>query len=108
MPGHASADKAEIEMLRSRYAELGQAHVFRFWDRLDSSERRELAEQAAGIDLPAVLRALAGARGSEGPDPGKLEPPRVELLPEHGGDAPLRVLEAQPSVVKLQPAGSVR
>jgi UDP-N-acetylglucosamine/UDP-N-acetylgalactosamine diphosphorylase len=87
VPSQAASESAEIEMLRSRYAGHGQAHVFRFWDRLGQDERRELLDQAASIDLPGVLRALAGARGSEGPDLRKLEPPQVEPLPEHGGDA---------------------
>ena len=74
VPSQASSHTAEIEMLRSRYERHGQGHVFRFWDRLDAGERRELLEQAAGIDLPAVLRALASARQPEAPDPRKLEP----------------------------------
>jgi len=74
-------------MLRSRFESHGQAHVFRFWDRLDAAARRGLLEQAACIDLPAVLSALASARKPVAPDAGKLEPALVELLPEHGGDA---------------------
>jgi len=74
-------------MLRSRFESHGQAHVFRFWDRLDAAARRGLLEQAASIDLPAVLRALADARKPVAPDARKLEPVPVELLPEHGGDA---------------------
>jgi len=81
-------------MLRSRFESHGQAHVFRFWDRLDAAARRRLLEQAASIDLPAVLRALASARKPEAPDARKLEPALVELLPEHGGDA-ARWLEAR-------------
>jgi UDP-N-acetylglucosamine/UDP-N-acetylgalactosamine diphosphorylase len=87
VPSQASSHTAEIEMLRSRYESHGQAHVFRFWDRLGAAERRELLEQAASIELPALLRALAEARQPVAPDPRRLEPAAVELLPEHGGDA---------------------
>ncbi|HEY8154168.1 MAG TPA: UDPGP type 1 family protein [Myxococcota bacterium] len=86
MPSHASRN-AEIEGLRSRFQSHGQSHVFRFWDRLDAAARSELLAQAASIDLPAVLRALAEARQPAAPDVRKLEPPAVERLPEHGGDA---------------------
>jgi UDP-N-acetylglucosamine/UDP-N-acetylgalactosamine diphosphorylase len=86
VPSPASSHNAEIDTLRSRYASHGQAHVFRFWDRLGPEERRELLEQAASIDLPAVLRALAQARQPAGPDLRKLEPVEAEPLPEHGGD----------------------
>ncbi len=77
----------EFETLRSRFESHGQGHVFRFWDRLDATARRELLAQAAAIDLPAALRAIAGAREPLAPDVRKLEPVPVELLPEHGGDA---------------------
>jgi UDP-N-acetylglucosamine/UDP-N-acetylgalactosamine diphosphorylase len=76
--------------LRRHFEELGQAHVFRFWDRLDDAQRRGLLEQAAGIDLPALLRAHAAcSRRADGEIP-KLEPLEVERLPEHGGDASAR------------------
>ena len=86
MPSDASR-MSEIETLRSRYESHGQGHVFRFWDRLDENGRRELLAQAAAIDLPAALRGIAAAREPVAPDLRKLEPPAVELLPEHGGDA---------------------
>jgi UDP-N-acetylglucosamine/UDP-N-acetylgalactosamine diphosphorylase len=74
-------------MLRSRFEGHGQAHVFRFWDRLGAAARRSLLDQAASIDLPGALRGLADARSQTVPDARKLAPVPVELLPEHGGDA---------------------
>jgi UDP-N-acetylglucosamine/UDP-N-acetylgalactosamine diphosphorylase len=86
VPSHAS-QTAETELLLSHFERHGQAHVFRFWDRLDAAARRSLLEQAASIDLPAALRALADAREPVRADARKLEPAPVELLPEHGGQA---------------------
>ncbi len=78
---------SEFETLRSQFQSHGQGHVFRFWDRLDATARRCLLSQAAGIDLPAALRAIALAREPQAPDARTLEPVPVERLPEHGGDA---------------------
>jgi UDP-N-acetylglucosamine/UDP-N-acetylgalactosamine diphosphorylase len=78
---------AEPERLRSRFEELGQGHVFRFWDRLDARQRAGLLEQAGSIDLPGVLRALEAARKPAAPDPREIQPAPVERLPEDGGDA---------------------
>lgn len=76
-----------VDDLRERFAAGGQDHVFRFWDRLDAASRERLAAQAAGVDLALVARALDIARPAPRPNSGRLAPPPVVRLPEHGGDA---------------------
>ena len=76
----------DIRELRARFEEFDQAHVLRFWDRLDSDAQRALAQQAAALDLPALLRGYRATQRTEA-GPAKIEPPAVESLPERGGDA---------------------
>jgi UDP-N-acetylglucosamine/UDP-N-acetylgalactosamine diphosphorylase len=75
-----------FEALRAHFAEFGQDHVFRCWERLDGDERRRLLAQAARIDLAALQRAHA--IHSRPADTGtlQLEPVGVERLLERGGD----------------------
>ena len=84
----ASVDPAipDIDELRARFEEFDQGHVLRFWDRLDPDARELLARQAAELDLAALVRAFAPP-GAARRAVGEIEPPAVELLPEHGGDA---------------------
>ncbi len=79
----------DIRALRARFEQLDQRHVLRFWDRLAPDAQRELAEQAAALDLPSLVR---GFRATQRPvvQQQKLEAPAVELLPERGGDAAAR------------------
>lgn len=77
---------SNIEALRAAYEEHGQGHVFRFWDRLDTASRERLARQAAGIDLPAVLRGYARTQQSASQAAPKLEPVEVVRSLDHGGD----------------------
>jgi UDP-N-acetylglucosamine/UDP-N-acetylgalactosamine diphosphorylase len=79
--------------VRQRFESHGQGHVFRFWDRLGAAERESLLAQAAAIDLSPLLEALAAHRARGDEVPPKLEPVRVERIPEHGGD-PERIAEA--------------
>ena len=58
----AAPSKVRSGELRARFEAHGQGHVFRFWDRLGDDERHALLQQAAGIDLPGVLAALAASR----------------------------------------------
>jgi UDP-N-acetylglucosamine/UDP-N-acetylgalactosamine diphosphorylase len=74
------------EDLRQRFADLGQGHVFRFWEELDPQGRERLAQQAASIDLPALLDAFAALGGAQRQPP-KLEPIAVEAAAESGGEA---------------------
>ncbi|MGH0029733.1 MAG: UTP--glucose-1-phosphate uridylyltransferase [Myxococcota bacterium] len=82
-----SSDSTDVQALRARFEAHGQGHVFRFWDRLDAAGRDRLARQAAGIDLPAVLRGYARTQEAEAAAAGKLEPVEVVASPAHGGDA---------------------
>lgn len=72
--------------LRDRFAGSGQAHVFRFWDRLDEAARARLAHQAAEIDLERLARIRLEALSLARPRPRLLEPLPVQRLPERGGD----------------------
>jgi UDP-N-acetylglucosamine/UDP-N-acetylgalactosamine diphosphorylase len=88
--GRAKRSQPELEDQRGRYDDHGQSHVFRFWDRLDETDRQRLLAQAAAIDLPVVLRAYQAARSALDAEPeavGRLDPPPVERLPGRGGDA---------------------
>ncbi len=76
----------DIRELRERFEAHGQGHVFRFWERLDGDARRRLADQAAGLDLPALIRGFRATQERPHALP-KLDPPDVEALPEHGGEA---------------------
>ena len=73
--------------LRDRFARSGQAHVFRFWDRLDEAARDRLVGQAARIDLERLARIRLEALSLARPRPRLLEPLPVQRLPERGGDA---------------------
>jgi UDP-N-acetylglucosamine/UDP-N-acetylgalactosamine diphosphorylase len=82
-----AADSHSPETLRAEFAAHGQGHVFRFWDGLDAEARRRLVRQAAGIDLPAVLRGYAATRTRPAHAVPRIEPAPVEAAPEHGGSA---------------------
>src|SRR5262245_51620415 len=77
---------SDIQALRSRFEEFDQGHVFRFWDQLTPESRRQLAGQAASLDLPSLVRGF-GATQHVAQDTPKLEAPKVEALPEFGGSA---------------------
>jgi UDP-N-acetylglucosamine/UDP-N-acetylgalactosamine diphosphorylase len=83
-----------MDALIEKFNLAGQGHVFKFWDRLNASQRNALAQDAAEIDLaelaelsrtliPSPGKSAAGASVSlEG-----LEPAPYLPLPENGGDA---------------------
>ena len=56
------------EEIRRRFAEAGQAHVFRFWEDLDEDGRLRLLESARGIDLGRVAD-LSSGRALASPNP---------------------------------------
>jgi len=85
--GNAASRELTVDTLRARFAKHGQEHVFRFWDQLGEDARRALLEQAAQIDLPGILAALAASRRVAPHGPRKLSPVEVERIPTHGGDA---------------------
>ncbi len=104
--GTATSGELTVETLRARFEAHGQGHVFRFWDRLGADERHGLLQQAAGIDLPRVLAAIAASRRVAPNGPGKLSPVEVERIPAHGGDA-ARFVRAQRRGEALLAAGRV-
>jgi UDP-N-acetylglucosamine/UDP-N-acetylgalactosamine diphosphorylase len=77
-----------VGALRGQLAQYGQEHVLRFWERLDPAGRERLASQASGLDLALVARLAE--RPEDSRRTGGLEVPKVERLPEHGGDPALR------------------
>ena len=79
-------ESTRIKRLRERFAAQDQEHVFQFWDDLDAASRKQLLEQAEAIDLPGLLRGFEAAlRAQDGSR--RLEPVRVEALPESGGNS---------------------
>jgi UDP-N-acetylglucosamine/UDP-N-acetylgalactosamine diphosphorylase len=83
--------KADDELM-ARYHAAGQGQVFHFWAELDGPQRARLAAQAAEIDLAEIARLhreLVQTKAGAGMDFARLQPPPVERLPEHGGDAAL-------------------
>jgi UDP-N-acetylglucosamine/UDP-N-acetylgalactosamine diphosphorylase len=91
----ASVDPAipDIRTLRARFEEFDQEHVLRFWDRLAPEAQRALAQQAAELDLPGLLRGFRSTQRSAASN-AKLDVPAVEALPDRGGD-PARRAEAR-------------
>jgi UDP-N-acetylglucosamine/UDP-N-acetylgalactosamine diphosphorylase len=73
-----------VGALREHLARHGQEHVLRFWEQLDPAGRERLASQVTGLDLALVARLAACPEESR--RCGGLEVPKVERLPEHGGD----------------------
>jgi UDP-N-acetylglucosamine/UDP-N-acetylgalactosamine diphosphorylase len=80
----------DLGMLRGRFADHGQEHVFRFWAELDTSARERLARQAEAIDLPTLDRIRNATRELLAPGSRALEPARIERLPDRGGDLEAR------------------
>lgn len=85
----AVRDPGSFEAIRRRFAEHGQEHVFRFWDRLDPGGRARLLAQAARIDLDALERRFATTRELARPGRRRLEPAEIVRLPAHGGSPEL-------------------
>jgi len=81
----AVADLASFDEIHRRFAEHGQEHVFRFWDRLDPARQVRLLAQAARIDLDALERRFAATRELARPGRRHLEPADIVRLPAHGG-----------------------
>jgi len=105
-PPGATGAVQPIDPLRRHYDELGQGHVFRFWETLDESSRRALAQQAQRIDLLELRRVHESTRQLAAAGSRQLEPARVECLPAHGG-SPVRRSEARRRGEELLRAGRV-
>jgi len=76
--------------LRARYEACGQRSAVEALERLGDAARARLAAQLARVDPAALARAFAGARRLAEIPRERLEPPEVDRLPEHDGDAALR------------------
>ena len=76
--------------LRARFEEHGQRHVLEALERLDGAGRARLLAQLRSLDPEALARAFAGSRRLAEAPRERLEPPAIDRLPEHGGDAALR------------------
>jgi UDP-N-acetylglucosamine/UDP-N-acetylgalactosamine diphosphorylase len=96
----------DFEALRAHFAEFGQDHVFRCWERLDGGERRRLLAQATRIDLAALQRAHSIHSRPAGTGTLQLEPVGVERLPDRGGD-PEKAAAARQRGEKMLAAGRV-
>ena len=80
------ADPGLIDLLDRH----GQAHLLRFWDRLDAEGRDRLAAEIRAIDFEQldrlVARLVLGAGDGGGPAPTDLEPVPVRRLPHTDGE----------------------
>lgn len=74
------------EAIHERFRAAGQSHVFRFWDRLDDSQRDNLLEQASGVDLETLASAHSAYADRNVNSALQLEPVPIERLPASGGD----------------------
>jgi len=104
--GARTGNDPRLEAARRRFAACGQAHVFRFWDRLSAAERERLLAQAEAIDLPLLMRELAATHARAAGGAPQLAAVEVERIPEHGGD-PARLARARQRGAELLAAGRV-
>ncbi|MBL8692720.1 MAG: UTP--glucose-1-phosphate uridylyltransferase [Planctomycetes bacterium] len=63
--------------LRRRFAALGQEHVFRFWDRLDETERQTLVRELQELDDELLATLAPMARVPKAERPSTFEPAEV-------------------------------
>ncbi|MBW2712566.1 MAG: UDPGP type 1 family protein [Deltaproteobacteria bacterium] len=75
-----------MDQLRKRFAEAGQEHIFRFWDEISESERKNLSQQASSIDLGSISDAFSKIQPTEEGLEALIEPPSVLRMPSRGGD----------------------
>jgi UDP-N-acetylglucosamine/UDP-N-acetylgalactosamine diphosphorylase len=78
------------EQLIQSFRAANQGQVFAFWDKLNATERAQLAAQAAEIDLAEVERLnrtlVLKSAGAAGVNLAGLAPAPVTMLPANGGD----------------------
>ncbi|MDP0499278.1 MAG: UDPGP type 1 family protein [Verrucomicrobiota bacterium JB022] len=75
--------------LIEKFNAAGQGQVFRFWDRLDAGQQKQLLQQASEIDLDEVKRLfhdLVQGDGGEGAGLEGLEPAPYQAHPSQGGN----------------------
>ncbi len=85
------------EALREQFDAAGQAHVFRFWDDLDTAGRARLLGEAAEIDLQELAHlneTLVQGHSGTGVDLSDLEPAPFVPLPVPGDTEGLQQREA--------------
>ncbi len=103
---NAGSQVVEFERLKAHFEAHGQVDVFRLWERLEDPQRQRLLAQARALDLPALLEALRASQRRDAPAPGRLTPPPVERIAEHGG-SPARIEAARQRGEGLLAAGRV-
>jgi UDP-N-acetylglucosamine/UDP-N-acetylgalactosamine diphosphorylase len=77
------------DAVRARFEHAGQGQVFRFWPKLDNTQRAALIEQAREIDLAEIARlnaTLVRGKSAGHVDLSGLEPAPCIALPSSGGD----------------------
>lgn len=72
------------QQARQKLESEGQAHVMRFWDRLDAAQRRALLSQVEGLDVASIRRMRALLRQSGGSANAACEPAPVVEWEEAG------------------------
>ncbi len=82
---------SDYATLLDSFTKAGQGHVFAFWDTLQATEREQLQQQAAEIDLAEVAHLFDSlGRGAATPlSLEGIEPAPYIARPEHGGDPEL-------------------
>ena len=81
--------KGAGENLRAAFAQVGQEHIFAFWDHLDQGGRENLLRDAAEIDLEELtllVREHVTGVGLDLRDLQDLQPAPLIARPENGGD----------------------
>jgi len=100
-----------LSEIRPAFEDAGQAHVFAYWDQLDSAGQERLLGQAARLaprltELSEAWRAATQGGKAEPGVQGRLAPPEVVELPERGGD-PARLDAARKRGEDMLAAGRV-
>jgi UDP-N-acetylglucosamine/UDP-N-acetylgalactosamine diphosphorylase len=77
----------DINTLRKSLGQIGQEHVLRFYDRLEHAGKRQLTEQLAALDLPAIAELAETYVRNKPPAalPKDIQP--VKAFPRRAGDA---------------------
>lgn len=81
----------ELEVIKNKFVEANQGHVFAYFDELDEVSKARLLKQAASIDLYELQSLIESHRVDPVSDPkisalDSLAPAPYIRLPENGGD----------------------
>ncbi|KAE8192610.1 hypothetical protein CF336_g4358 [Tilletia laevis] len=94
-----SSTTIDIKALKARYTAAGQAHLFKYWDKLTSAQQTTLASQLASIDVERVnavyktatqAEANAKSSSSSAAENKILPPPKDSLLDTAPGSSGLQ------------------